>query len=114
MDWLSTRKGISHEPKSVYTIKEDKLEETGDQIAKFTGLWQKTVNDCDKSLICVKTETNKRFCYYIGDPWPTYGNANPQTELTGLPGSDAYKYLKELKNSVFFYFDGCGPMRVAV
>jgi hypothetical protein len=39
MDWLSTRKGISHEPKSVYTIKEDKLEETGDQIAKFTGLW---------------------------------------------------------------------------
>jgi len=39
MDWLSTRKGISHEPKLVYTMKEDKLEENKDQIAKFTDLW---------------------------------------------------------------------------
>ena len=32
---------------------------------------------CDQSLVCVRTETEKRFCYYIDDSWATYDPANP-------------------------------------
>ena len=28
--------------------------------------------DCEKSLVCVKTESEKRFCYYIEGEWPVY------------------------------------------
>jgi len=64
---------------------------------------------CDKSLVCVTTETEKKFCYYIDDAWPIYDPANPLPLAAG-----STDYLVELKNSAFFYFDDCGSMNVAV
>ena len=40
-------------------------------------------DSCDKSLVCVKTETEKKFCYYIEQAWPTYDSTNnPLSDLT--------------------------------
>ena len=65
--------------------------------------------DCDKSLVCVRTETLKRFCYYIDSAWPVY-----DSDSWDNLGEGETNYLNELENSALFYFDKCGPMNVAV